>query len=216
MNIKHMIAALVATLSFNSFADTVNWKEVKNNHGITVYNRSIEGSSFKAFRAEMTVESDLTTLMAVFNDVDVGTTWVENVDEMRLVKANSNMDNVTYAMTKAPWPVADRDSVVHNHISQDPKTLAVTIKQEAVPDELPRTKNKVRIETLHSTWVFTPINEKETRVTYQVFTEPGGSLPAWLVNKVAISQPHKTFQGLREMSQKPFYQETNVEGIANL
>ncbi|GEA60160.1 START domain-containing protein [Vibrio comitans] len=216
MNIKNVIALLVATLSFNAFADTTSWKEVKNSHGITVYNRSIEGSSFKAFRAEMTVESDLTTLMAVFNDVDVGTTWVENVDEMRLVKASSNMDNVTYAMTKAPWPVADRDSVVHNHISQDPETLAVTIKQQAVPDELPRTKNKVRIETLHSTWVFTPISEKETRVTYQVFTEPGGSLPAWLVNKVAISQPYKTFQGLREMSQKPDYQKSPVEGIYNL
>ncbi|MDR9827600.1 START domain-containing protein [Vibrio sp. FNV 38] len=210
-----LITALVLMVSFSSLAIENNWKEVKDKKGVKVYNQSIEGSSFKAFRAEMTIEANLTTLIAAFNDVEVGTQWVENVDEMHLVHSTSITDTVTYTLTKAPWPVANRDAVVHNITTQDPETLVVTIDQAAVADFLPRNKGTVRIEQLNSTWTFTPVNEQETYITYQVFTEPGGQLPAWLVNTVAVSQPYKTFLGLREMAAKPQYQQQVVSHIQN-
>ncbi|GAL13665.1 Collagenase and related proteases [Vibrio astriarenae] len=210
-----LIAALLIVCAFGAQAMQDNWKEVKDKKGVKVYNQSIEGSSFKAFRAEMNIDANLSTLIAAFNDVDAGTSWVENVDEMRLVKTTSVTDTITYTLSKAPWPVSDRDAVVHNITTQDPETLVVTIDQAAVPDFVPRIKGNVRIEQLNSTWTFTPVSENETYVTYQVFTEPGGNLPAWLVNTVAVSQPYKTFLGLREMAVKAEYQQQELEHIQN-
>ncbi|CAM4435642.1 START domain-containing protein [Vibrio agarivorans] len=210
-----LIVALFMFCSLGASAMQNNWHEVKDKKGVKVYNQSIEGSSFKAFRAEMTVDANLTTLIAAFNDVEAGTSWVENVDEMRLVKTTTVADTVTYTLSKAPWPVSDRDAVVHNITTQDPETLVVTIDQAAVPDFVPRVKGNVRIEQLNSTWTFTPVSETETYVTYQVFTEPGGKLPAWLVNTVAVSQPYKTFLGLRDMAAKSEYQTQAVEHIQN-
>ncbi|MGL6315704.1 hypothetical protein [Vibrio sp. WXL103] len=84
-----------------------------------------------------------------------------------------------------------------------------------MPDFIAREKGKVRIEQINSTWTFTPVSKSQTDVTYQVFTEPGGRLPAWLVNTVAVSQPYKTFLGLREMAQNPIYRHQTVTHIKN-
>ena len=36
-------------------------------------------------------------------------------------------ERITYTVTHAPWPATNRDIIVYSLMTQDPKTLAVTI-----------------------------------------------------------------------------------------
>ena len=51
-------------------------------------------------------------------------------------------------------------------------------------------------------WKLVPKGDNLTEVTYQVHTEPGGSVPALIANKFVVDAPFKTLQGLKERAEK--------------
>ncbi|BCS99028.1 cyclase [Desulfoluna limicola] len=182
------------------------WTKVRDRNGIVVYNRSIPDIAFKEFKAEVTLKATLSTVVAVINDIDAGVDWVENVDEMRLLERVSELEHYTYTYSKAPWPVSDRDAVVHNQTHQDPRSLVVTIDQQSVPDKIPHKKGIVRVPSIEAEWGLIPMGPEETRIVYRVLSDPGGRIPSWLVNTVSVSQPYNTMRGLREMAGEKKYQ----------
>ena len=196
---KILTFILVAT-SFSVLASDGNeWKLVRNKQGIEVYNRKVEGNDFKEFRAEADIQANLTSIIALFTDTSVGTQWVENIDEMEEIKHFSDAHTITKTYTKAPWPVSDREAIVENVISQEPNTLIVTIEQHGKPNYLPNNKKVIRVAKLESRWVLTPIDKETTHISYQVLSDPGGSIPSWLINMVAVSQPYNTLLGLSKI-----------------
>ncbi|OEF87890.1 START domain-containing protein [Vibrio splendidus] len=196
---KILTFILVAT-SFSVLASDGNeWKLVRNKQGIEVYNRKVEGNDLKDFRAEADIQANLTSIIALFTDTSVGTQWVENIDEMEEIKHFSDAHTITKTYTKAPWPVSDREAIVENVISQEPNTLIVTIEQHGKPNYLPNNKKVIRVAKLESRWVLTPIDKETTHISYQVLSDPGGSIPSWLINMVAVSQPYNTLLGLSKI-----------------
>ena len=88
-------------------------------------------------------------------------------------------------MNDAPWPVADRDAITLNVISQNQVTLVVTIGISGVPDFVPTKPGLVRVEKLKGFWQFSPLENGIVEVVYQVHNEPGGNLsreerPRWI------------------------------------
>ena len=47
-----------------------------------------------------------------------------------------------------------------------------------------------------------PKGDNLTEVTYQVHTEPGGSVPSWLANSFVVDAPFNTLSGLRTLAEK--------------
>ncbi|WP_391090072.1 START domain-containing protein [Vibrio sp. NH-UV-68] len=217
--IKPILSLFVIFISFASQAssDQTDWHLARDKLGIEVYNRSIEGSDFKEFRSEADINASLTSIIALFLDTSVGTEWVENIDQMEEIEHFDPTHSITKTYSKAPWPVADREAIVENHISQDDKTLTVTIEQQGLPDYLPHPSDHkvVRIPYLKSRWVLTPIDSATTHLSYQVLTEPGGTLPAWLVNLVSVSQPYNTLLGMQKMLHADKYQNASLSFIQN-
>ncbi|MGR5143359.1 START domain-containing protein [Photobacterium sp. DNB23_23_1] len=206
---KKILMSLVTLMCFQGVSSQAfaqePWKNVRDRKDIQVYNRAIEGSDFKEFMAQTTINANLSTIIAVFNDTNAGIEWVENVDEMHTEKVISDSETITVTYSKAPWPVADRDAIVLNKTTQDPDTLVVTIQQEGTPDYLPLKDGVVRVKSLTSRWIFTPVSDSVTHVHYQVLTNPGGNLPAWLINMVSVSQPYNSLLGLKKMVKREKY-----------
>lgn len=50
-------------------------------------------------------------------------------------------------------------------------------------------------------WKLVPKGDT-TEVTYQVHTEPGGSVPAMVANKFVVDSPFNTLKQLRERAEK--------------
>ena len=208
-----VVIGLFLLINLMAAGEENQWKQVRNRNGIKVYNRRIEGIDFKEFMGEVEIEATLSTLLAIFNDVEKGTQWVENVDHMENIERIDYFENYTYSYSKAPWPVKDRDAVVHNKISQNEEDKVITIVQTGAPYKRSLEKKAVRVEKLQSKWVFTPIDDKVVHVRYQVLTDPGGKLPAWLINAVSVSQPYETLLGLRDIAATEDYKDIKLEYI---
>ena len=104
------------------------WKLAKNKKGVKVYTRKVEGISFKEYKGVTTIKTSLARLVALAADIEAGPDWIDTCSKGELLKQVNPRESYTYSLNGAPWPVRDRDAVVHNVISQDAKTLAVTIK----------------------------------------------------------------------------------------
>ncbi|UPR36221.1 START domain-containing protein [Vibrio cyclitrophicus] len=215
--INKILTFIIIVTSFSALASDANeWKLVRDKKGIEVYNRKIEGNDFKEFRAEADIKANLTSIIALFTDTSVGTQWVENIDEMEEIEHFSEVHTVTKTYTKAPWPVSDREAIVENYIEQDPNTLTVMITQHGRPNyQSNDDKRIIRVAHLESRWILTPLDNNTTHISYQVLSDPGGSIPSWLINMVAVSQPYKTLLGLSEMLESEEYTDRRLDFIEN-
>ncbi|VGO16020.1 hypothetical protein PDESU_04610 [Pontiella desulfatans] len=173
-----------------------DWKLAKDEDGIKVYTRGVEGTGFKQFKGVARIPARLSTLIAVFNDLDSAAKWVKTCDRIELIEQVSPAETYTYAYNPAPWPVKDRDAVLHNVIMQNPTNYIVTITQTAAPDKIPRLTKAIRVERIESLWTLTPQNDGSVEVVYQSLSDPGGRVPATLVNAVSVSQPYTSLKGI--------------------
>ena len=200
------LAATVALALSAARAADEGWTLKKSGDGIEIYLRDYPGSKTKEFRAVMRIPgTSLSGMMAVFDDAPSYPRWMHNCIEARVVKKISLSERFTYSATRAPWPVSPRDMVTHTLVRQDPKTLAVTLEIHAVPDYLPPVSGRVRVPKLDALWTFSPGGNGGVLVTYQMHSEPGGSLPAGLANMAVTDMPYNTFIKLRNIVREEKY-----------
>jgi hypothetical protein len=216
MKMLSTVAILLAICCAGSFASEKKeavWTLVKNKKGVKVYTRKVDGIDFKEFKGVITLKTSLTSLVALVGDTEGLPDWIENCAKVQLLKRVSEKETYAYTLSKAPWPVMDRDAVVHNVLSQDNDTLVITVKQTGKPDHIKPKKNIIRVKRIEGFWQFTPQEDGTVQVVYQVLSDPSGALPAWLVNSSVVSQPYKTLLKMKKMVMRDKYQTAQLEFI---
>ncbi|MCU1279709.1 MAG: hypothetical protein JWM53_3255 [bacterium] len=211
------VLAIAASTPLAARADTPKsdgaWQFVKQSDGIVVERRIVAGSNLKEFRGSAVVQAPVAAILAVFSDVPHATEWMDSCNGSRTVDDVSDREKVVYNRTHAPWPVADRDAVLHNIVHFDEADRRVELQFWSVQsDKAPPVKGVVRMPFLRGHWKLWPSADgSSTRVEYQVHANPGGALPDWLVNYVSRDLPFKTIEGLRAQTRRRQYPELQAE-----
>ena len=217
MRLLSFIATLLATVVFSlpAFSADTGWELDKEDDdiGLKIYTRAVEGSNLKEFKGEMLVETRLSSLAALLLDGKSAPKWMHNCEKFEVVEQFDPQTAVVYFINGAPWPVSDRDAVIHSTMTQDPDTLAVTADIKALPERLPLDDDYVRIPKMKGGWKFTPAEDGKINVVYQVHAEPGGGLPSWLANAVVVDTPYNTMKNMLEMLKKDDYKYASVDFI---
>ena len=112
-----------------------------------------------------------------------------------------NVNDTWLANLTVSFPVTDRESYIHVTTTKDADG-SVTRKLQGVPTYKPEEKGYVRVAQVEGFWKLVPKGANETEVTYQVHTEPGGSVPSWLANKFVVDAPFNTLKALKEHAEK--------------
>jgi hypothetical protein len=72
--------------------------------------------------------------------------------------------------------------------------------------KIPPVKGVVRMPSMRGHWILIPVEGgRATDAEYQVFADPGGSLPDWLANLASKTLPRETIAGLRKQVGKVDY-----------
>ena len=192
--------------SFCAETTEIQWKQVKDQHGIQVYTRTIEGFNIIEFKGITRIETSMASLLALIRDIEATPQWVANCTESKILKRISDNETYTYSLSNAPWPVQNRDAVVHNVISIDPKTSVVTVRQTGHPDYMKEKKKVIRVRRLEGFWQFTPKEQGQIEVVYQLLSDPSGKIPAWLINASIVSQPYETLLSMKKIVRQKKYQ----------
>lgn len=202
---KMFFISLFIGLTAASASAQNDWKLSVDKEGIKVYTSIVPESKIKAVKVECDLNTTPSQLVAVVMDINSATDWVYHVKSAKLIKQVSPSELYYYSEVSLPWPVANRDFVAHLTVSRDPATKVVTIDGPAVQGYVPVKKGVVRVDNSFGRWVITPIGANLVHVQYVIHTDPGGSIPAWMVNIFATDAPLKIFEGLKVQLQKPAY-----------
>jgi len=188
---------------FSTFAsaaiDQYNWKLSKDQDGIKVYLSEVKHSKFKSIKVECTLEGTYDKLIAILNDVPNQKNWVYNNKNSSILKRISASEFYYYSETHLPWPMTNRDAIIHLKMDMDSLKRFLKISAVGVPGYIPEKNGRVRVPRSDISWYVTMPSAKTISIVYIFDAEPGGSLPAWVVNMFTDKGPYESFKKLSEL-----------------
>ncbi len=216
MNWKYIFVTLclITFVTDNTFSQN-DWILKTDKEGIKVFTKNIENSSLKVSKTVCVINASLSRITAVLLDINSSADWVYSTKKATLLKQLNPLELYYYSEVSVPWPASNRDYVVHMKVSQDEKTKSVSVVGENKPTYLPVVKNIVRIQQSYTKWSMTPLQNGQVQIEYYLQVDPGGIVPAWLINMFSTKGPFETFKNLRLQVKKDIYDKMVVPSIKN-
>lgn len=178
-----------------------DWTLEKDKEGIQVFTRKVEGYTIKEYKVTITLKTTVTKLTNLLKDHANLKSWFVRCPVSKRLKKVSENEYYIYFLVDSPWPVSDRDNITKMifELLEDGTQL---VHLKCVPDYLPEKSNLVRLPRLQGKWIFEPQTNGMVKVTQQVLSDPGGKVPAWIINFALVDAPFKAFCNLREEVKK--------------
>ena len=180
------IAALSAVIIFTSTplkAGEKEWRFVFEADNITVHKRINEDSIFLEFKSTGVLRGEISDYLSVILDTEIMPDWAPQCIEAQNIESINDRETIVYVACNGVWPVADRDYVAKRTISSGSEKSAVRINIDLIENpDAPDIKGRVHIPYLQCCWILKRINPSHTHVELRACVDPGGWLPAWLVN----------------------------------
>jgi hypothetical protein len=186
------------------------WKLAKNVNGITLYTASDPAYAVKGVKAELEFDARLPQLIAVVMDVDHYSGWVYQCKQSKLLKRLSKQELIYYHVTDAPWPVDDRDLISKFSIKKNSPN-EVEITSGNLDNYMPVQPGFVRVKKTNAYWKFTQQANGKVHAEYRLFLDPGGSVPAWIMNLFITNGPYETFLNMKKQVNDPQYAKARME-----
>jgi len=157
--------------------------------GFSIYKRRLPGSDVDAFRLEAVIDAPPGVVAAAFrkNIVD------PRVAQARTTKTVLRNDDVAIIYSYIDMPlVSDRDVISRCERDPDTEEGVIRYRWSAVEEGPARQEGVVRLEKSDGSWEFRPLapetpgGRERTLAVNEIHSEVGGSIPAWLVNRLML------------------------------
>lgn len=202
-NMVNIICIITLVLTIPKLAYTQNNCVLKKDQdNIKVYSCKTVDSEFKAVRAEFELNATIDEYIAIVLDVDSYKDWHYRAINPRILDKVSETELIYYTQVSAPWPISNRDLILRLKLNMNMTTKALTVTLKSIPSYLPTVKDFVRVPESYSEMTLTRIENSKLKVEYFIQVDPGGQLPAWLVNLVSTQAPYETFKNLMDRLEK--------------
>ena len=200
MNLRRWLGVGFLLGSCTLQAASAGWIKVDTEDGITVYEKEV--GDFLAFRGEGQITAPVGKLLYVIEDAAHWKDWIENLDKGRVLERKNPFHKVFYQTFDSPFPAEDRDIVYEAKTRREAATGKVFVEMRSVlHPKAPKTVG-VRVNLKYTRYEITPLPNGKLHVVLETLSDPGGSLPNFLVNWAQRDYPVKLFQGLRKQVRK--------------
>ncbi len=164
-------------------SETEQWVKSLSSGDLTVYTKKMPKTKLVGFKMTGTLGANASSLMAHLRNVERSAEWTPQLIEKITLKNTSDLEASTYSLNSLPWPLSNRDFILHNklYLSKEKKLLFITSKSIKDP-HYPKKEGIVRAWIHYSNIGLRPINEKKTYIEWTLFVDPKGQIPSWLVN----------------------------------
>ena len=199
---RALLICLAALIIHPVTAQEEDCKLKKDTDGIMIYACKSGDDKFKSLKADFTIENtSLNELVALLKDVENYPKWQYNMTTAEVLKRESDESIITRSVIDAPWPVENREVIVRYQIIHNPERGEAHIEAKTVTYDYPKTKGLVRVPFSHAEWIVKEVGST-LQVNYFLRVNPGGSIPAWVVNMSIAEGPYRTFTNLKKELKK--------------
>jgi len=177
------------------------WTLKKDRKGIKVYTRKSGISKLHEFKAVTDVKTSMEMAIKTITDGDNLWKWNYKTSESKTIEKISDHEFVIWMENDFNWPIKDRDNVSRlkvEPIENGGYRINITPETSNIPVPV---KNNIRITKFEGYWQLIP-KGVHIEITQQLYGDPEGMLPHWLVNNVLTSAPYHSFSKLKELLEK--------------
>ncbi|MEY2986606.1 MAG: hypothetical protein RJB13_127 [Pseudomonadota bacterium] len=163
---------------------TVPWKVALEDEGITVYKRNRVASPYEEVRAEALLEGTVSQFTPFFSDPVNYKKWVYGALETQLLESAQPFDFVFRGVFQIPWPFENRELISRVVLSEQNNPAMITATLSHAITSYKKSQDLVRVEHFESLWSVVQESERRVRFSINMYVEPGGQLPPFIVNLV--------------------------------
>lgn len=163
-----------------AFAQEEVCKLKKDKDDIKIYACHTDTSRFKSIRADVIIRDvSIGELKAHLMDAENYVTWQYKMEDSRLLQRISDSELIMRTVVDAPWPVNNREVITRLKVSVNKAGTELAVEGK-----------------VGRHWRVNAINGNDLKVEYFLTVDPGGSIPAWLVNLAVAEGPYESFRNL--------------------
>jgi START domain len=195
---KAIYICLLSLPTFLPASDRNEWTLKREKDGINIYSRPSDYSKFNDIRVDMDLPGTIEQLAAILRDVNNYTSWVYATRTASMIKRINENEVIYYAEVSTPWPAANRDYYADMKITFNPANHSMSVASIGIKDYQPEKKDLVRVPMSKGFWTVTTQSDRKIHLQYILQIDPGGSIPAWILNSFVAKAPLETFSNLKK------------------
>ena len=195
-----LITIVLVVISCSVLHAQEDWVLSSDGKDIKTYYRESAESDIKELKIITSIEAPAILVFELLNDIDLYDDWVYRTSEAKLVQYYNNRSLQYYAVVDFPWPFDDREMYIKSSYTISPDQKSISTNSMAVPrKDIESREDHVRITDMVLGWDLEEDEQGVTHVTYVLRSDPGGSIPAWMVNLALEAGPKQTMTNLRDL-----------------
>ena len=193
---------ITASLAASSTAvsNEAEWTLEKDEEQIQLYTRPVSGSPFLAVKAITLINAPMTKVADAFGDGDGCSAWRALCKSSEVLSMVSETERYVYLVLDLPWPLSDRDMVIHSIAQIDPASRTATVQLASASSAHPA-KDYVRAES-SGEYTIKAISDQQVEFTYIMHTDLGGDLSPDVINPQVASSTFTDIAQLRLLAEK--------------
>lgn len=190
-----MLSAIVFAAVLGS-ANPAPWTEAGTTDGVKVWYRDHGSPEGREIKAEYVIAASPERVWAVLSDVDRYLEFMPYLVELRKFEPFANGYHLYEVISP---PVIDRrDYTLRMVVEEDAKAHVYRRRWTPANEKAPPLReDTIRVEVNEGAWTLEP-HEHGTRVTYELFTHPGGSIPTWIARRANTSSVPNLLKALEK------------------
>jgi hypothetical protein len=196
---KALLTLISLLLCGTLFSQTDDCVLKKSDDKILVYTCKAKSGRFKSLKASFTLSNTTVDELVTFlKRVENFPKWQYNMTSAKVLKEVSDSVMIVRSEIDAPWPVENRELIVQYSFDQNEKEKTLKVVTKTTAYDYPSSDEFVRVPFSHAEWNVTTVGT-DLHISYSMQIDPGGSLPAWIVNMAMAEGPHHTFFNLKKL-----------------
>jgi hypothetical protein len=175
-----ILLLITKAVSVTASIEDASWLLVKDKQGVKLYTASIDGSDYVAVKAVAQIDASMETIVAVLGDGEGCNQWRELCQSSRVLKTLPDSQRTIYMVLNMPWPLADRDMVIHSRTTLDNENKAFTVNFTSAQDSYPMQEYIRAISS--GRYHIRPTSQQQVEFSMVMHTELGGNLSPSIIN----------------------------------
>lgn len=195
---------ILAALLFAAPENPNAWNEVKNDEGTRVFARDVPGSNIREVKVEAVIAAPAERVWAVVTDQEHYVEFMPYVVEVQILGADAGPGSRYEHHLVDPPVVSRRDytlkATLETNAAEGRYRRSWTVANENGPAPI---DGVVRVKTADGYWQVERLTAESAKVTYWLYTDPGGSVPGWAANKANTTSVPNMIRAVRQRSLNP-------------
>ena len=198
--IRSLVLCVLLTATTPALSNEAPWTLEKEEEQVQLYTRPVAGSPFLEVKATTLINAPIARVVEAFGTGEGCSAWRAICKSSEIISAVSDTESYVYLVLDMPWPLSDRDMVIHSKAHIDQAARTVTVQLEPASSKHPAT-DYVRAES-SGEYTVKELSEQQVELTFIMHTDLRGDLPPEAINPRVADSTLTDVLALRRLTEK--------------